>query len=45
MKQGIDACTKKINNVIEGVKGFVAKGVSQIVPDMFHRIELGAVRQ
>jgi len=41
----MDACTKKINNLAEGVKGFVAKGISQIVPDVFHRVEFRTVRQ
>jgi hypothetical protein len=45
MEQGIDGCTEKINNLIKGVKSFVTEGVSQIVPNMFHRVKFRAVRQ
>jgi hypothetical protein len=45
MKQGVDGPTKKIDNLIEGVKSFVAEGISQIVPNMFHGVKFWAVRQ
>jgi hypothetical protein len=45
MEQGVDGCTKKIDNLMEGVKSFVTEGVSQIVPNMFHRVKFWAVGQ
>jgi hypothetical protein len=45
MEQGINGRTEEINNLIEGIKSFVPEGVSQIVPNMFHRVKLWAVRQ
>jgi hypothetical protein len=30
MKQGVDGRTKKIDNLIEGVKSFVAEGILRI---------------
>jgi len=45
MEQGVDGCAKKIHNLIKGVKRLVAKGVSQIVPDVLHRVKFRAVRQ